>query len=577
MTIGEISKDTIFPTSPDELAKISDDGTTTASSLPACPPTGSPSRDALLCREMSVIVREDVMSSREETGNQRDRLFQAREFAIRQREEAAACRETACQAAETMKISFENLINTLRQANEQLVISTMQSQIVSEEVRKAQERMGYLAHHDYLTDLPNRVLLKQHLSQAMALAKRHDTRLAVLFVDLDRFKTINDSLGCAVGDRLLAAVAQRLVGAVRGTDTVSRQGGDEFVVLLSEVTDEQAVSAFADKIHNAVSTPYTVGDQEFSIGASIGVSLYPDDGEDAELLIRNADVAMSHGKRNMSDRYHFFRQEMNDRVIERQVIETHLLHALDRQEFALYYQPKVNLDTGLITGAEALLRWLHPQFGLVLPDRFMPIAEKCGLIVPIGIWVLREACIQAKRWESEGLAPISVAVNISAMEFKNQGFVDWVREILRETGLNPCLLQLELTETVLMHDVETSITVLTEIRNLGVQLAMDDFGTGYSSLSYLNRFPIDVLKIDQSFVQGIGSKHDDGIIVSAVISMGSSLKQRVVAEGVELQAQLAFLKALHCDEGQGYMFSRPLGAHEFGELLVTGIPESIMS
>jgi diguanylate cyclase (GGDEF)-like protein/PAS domain S-box-containing protein len=432
-------------------------------------------------------------------------------------------------------------------------------------------KMAHLARHDYLTDLPNRVLLNDRIAQAIIRAERNGTTLAVLFLDLDNFKHINDSLGHATGDKLLQSVAQRLLTCVRSSDTVSRQGGDEFVVLLSEDKYAEDAALTADKILAALAVPHSVAGHELHVTTSIGISVYPADAKNAETLLKNADTAMYQAKEKGRNNYQFFKSDMNVRAVERQVIEINLRVALERQEFVLQYQPKVNLDTGMITGAEALLRWMHPKWGEVQPDRFVPVAEDCGLIIPIGHWVLREACAQAKRWEDAGLKPVSVAVNISALEFRHKDFVAGVRVILNETGLKPSSLQLEITESVLMRNAESSIAILQQLKTMGVQLAVDDFGTGYSSLSYLHQFPIDVLKIDQSFVHDIGSTNGNGIIVSAVIAMGTSLKQRVVAEGVEEPAQLAFLKARHCEEGQGYIFSRPLGAEQFAALLVTGI------
>ena len=435
-------------------------------------------------------------------------------------------------------------------------------------------KMAHLAHHDFLTNLPNRLLLNDRITQAIALAKRRGTHLAVLFLDLDNFKHINDSLGHETGDKLLQSVALRLSACVRGSDTISRLGGDEFVVLVTEDKYAEDAALTADKIIAALAAPHAIDKRELHVTTSIGISVYPTDGENTETLIKNADTAMYHAKEKGRDNYQFFRHEMNVRAVERHVVESHLRHALERQEFVLHYQPKVNLATGAITGAEALLRWMHPEWGMVLPERFVPVAEDCGLIVPIGRWVLREACAQARRWEDAGLKPASIAVNISALEFRRGDFVEGVRAILHETGLAPCCLQLEITESVLMHNAETSTAILQQLKDMGVQLAVDDFGTGYSSLSYLHLFPIDVLKIDGSFVHDIDSANGNGIIVSAVIAMGTSLKQRVIAEGVEKQGQLAFLKAQHCEEGQGYFFSRPLVAEEFATLLATGIPEA---
>ncbi|MHB1677911.1 MAG: EAL domain-containing protein [Sulfuriferula sp.] len=433
-------------------------------------------------------------------------------------------------------------------------------------------KMAHLAQHDFLTNLPNRLLLNDRITQAIAQAERRGTQLAVLFLDLDNFKHINDSLGHAIGDKLLQSVAQRLGTCMRNSDTVSRQGGDEFVILIAEDKHAIDVALIADKILASLITAHTVDKHVLHITTSIGISIYPDDAKNAEILIKNADTAMYQAKEKGRNNYQFFKRDMNVRAVERQVIETNLRHALERQELVLHYQPKVNLQTGAITGAEALVRWIHPQWGMLLPDRFVPIAEDCGLIVAIGRWVLREACTQTKRWKDAGLKPGSIAVNISALEFRRKDFVDEVGAILKETGLAPQYLQLEITESVLMRDAESSTMVLQQLKNMGVQLAVDDFGTGYSSLSYLHQFPIDVLKIDQSFVHDITTVKGNGIIVSAVIAMGNSLKQQVVAEGVEQLVQLTFLQGQHCEEGQGYLFSRPLAAEQFAALLATGIP-----
>lgn len=429
-------------------------------------------------------------------------------------------------------------------------------------------KMAYLAQHDSLTNLPNRALLNDRITQAIELAKRRGTYLALLFLDLDNFKHINDSLGHSTGDKLLQSIAQDLSTCVRSSDTVSRLGGDEFVILLTQDKHAQDAALTADKILTVLAKPHTIAEHVLYITTSIGISVYPADGQDPETLIKNADIAMYHAKERGRNNYQFFKNDMNLRAFERLAIETHLRYALMRQEFVLYYQPKVNLDSGKITGAEALLRWKHPEWGLVLPDRFVQIAEDCGLIVPIGRWVLREACAQAKRWEAAGLKLGSIAVNISALEFRFKDFVAGVQLILNETGLDPCHLQLEITESVLMRDVESSNLILQQLKNMGIQLAVDDFGTGYSSLSYLHQFSIDILKIDQSFVRDISC--DNGIIASAVIAMGASLKQLVIAEGVEKQDQLAFLKTQHCEEGQGYFFSRPIIAEQFAQLLATG-------
>jgi diguanylate cyclase (GGDEF)-like protein/PAS domain S-box-containing protein len=438
------------------------------------------------------------------------------------------------------------------------------------EARATSMRMSHLASHDPLTDLPNRLLLSDRLARALALAHRHQRRLAVLFLDLDHFKYINDSLGHMLGDELLRTVGREVTMCVRSSDTVSRHGGDEFVVVLSELEHAEDAAVGAQKIIAALARPVTIAGHELHITVSVGISVYPDDGEDAEALLKSADMALYHAKEQGRDCYQFFKPDLNVRAVERQSIETGLHGALDRQEFELLYQPQMNLRTGAVVGAEALIRWRHPDRGLVEPAQFVPIAEDCGLIRPIGRWVVHEACRQAQAWQDDGLRPIPVSVNISALEFRYQGFLRNVRDILKETGLDPRYLQIEVTESVLMADVASTKSVLRALKTLGVQLVIDDFGTGWSSLSYLRHFPIDALKVDKSFVQEITSGSDSAPIVSAVISMGKSLKRRVIAEGVETHAQLAFLQAEGCGEGQGYYLSRPLVAQQLAEVLETG-------
>jgi len=435
-------------------------------------------------------------------------------------------------------------------------------------------QMTHSAQHDFLTGLPNRMLLNDRISQAIVLAPRHSKKVAVLFLDLDGFKHINDSLGHPTGDKLLQSIAKRLVSCVRSSDTVSRQGGDEFVVLLSEMEQSEDAAISALRILQAVAEAHTIENHELHVTTSIGVSVFPDDGNDAETLVKNADTAMYQAKENGRQSYQFFMPAMNVRAVERQSIEENLRRALERQEFSLHYQPKIRLRTGEITGAEALLRWTHPTRGCVSPAQFIPVAEDCGLILPIGQWVLREACKQAREWFDAGLPLGTMAVNISSMEFRDDNFLDSVFATLSETGLDPKSLELELTESVLMKRAESAASVLKTLRARGVQIAVDDFGTGYSSLSYLRKFPIDALKIDQSFVRQITSAPDDTTIVTAVISMGRSLKLRVVAEGVETRDELAFLQTHLCDEAQGYYFSRPVLPHQFAMLLKTGLPEA---
>jgi len=432
-------------------------------------------------------------------------------------------------------------------------------------------RMAYLAQHDSLTDLPNRILFDDRLTEAITLAGRYQRQLAVLFLDVDRFKHVNDSLGHDIGDRLLQSIAQRLLGCVRASDTVSRQGGDEFVILLSELTHARDAIVCADKILETLRTPHRIDEYDVQVTASIGIVTYPDDGMDCETLMKHADFAMYHAKDSGRDNRQFFKRDLNLRAVKRQSLEDSMRHALERHEFAVHYQPKVNLENGEIVGVEALIRWLHPELGLVSPAEFIPIAEECGLMVPIGRWVLGQACHQAQAWQEIGIAPIRIAVNISAVELRARDFLTGLGVILAETGLDPRLLELELTETFMVQDSAAMLAVLLDLKRLGIKLALDDFGTGYSSLNHLKRFPIDTLKIDQSFVRTVTTNADDASIVCAMISMGKSLHMRVVAEGVETREQLAFLQDRECPFGQGYYFSQPLTGPACTRLLRRGI------
>ena len=435
--------------------------------------------------------------------------------------------------------------------------------------------MSHLAQHDTLTNLPNRTLMQDRLTQAIATASRKDSRIAVLFLDLDGFKNINDSLSHATGDRLLQLVAKRLLAAVRTSDTVCRLGGDEFVILLSEVAHAGDAGVKAGKILSALSAPFEIEQVTLRVTGSIGVSTYPEDGQSAELLIRNADLAMYQAKEKGRSNCQFFEKDMNVRAVERHSIEGDLRFALERDEFVMHYQPKIDLKTGEITGVEALVRWQHPERGLVGPLQFISIAEDCGLMLPIGKWVLRESCRQAKAWQDTGLPPIDMAVNVSSVEFRNDEFLESVSTILTETRLEPRYLELELTESVLMQHAEFSVPLLQKLKAMGLRLAIDDFGTGYSSLSYLRQFPIDTLKVDQSFIHEINADTDEATIISAVINMGCRMKHRVIAEGVETAEQLAFLRAHGCDEGQGYYFARPMPAVETAKLLELGMASTI--
>jgi diguanylate cyclase (GGDEF)-like protein len=464
------------------------------------------------------------------------------------------------------QIETRGLLRALRYAIER---KTMESATLA-----MARQMAHSAEHDFLTGLPNRMLLNDRVGQAIALARRHTRKVAVLFLDLDGFKHINDSLGHPVGDKLLESVAKRLVDCIRGSDSVSRQGGDEFVVLLLDLEHAEDAAVTARRMLDAVALPHCIDQHDLHVTASIGVSVYPDDGLDADTLIKNADTAMYQAKENGRRSFQFFKPAMNVRAVERQFIEEGLRRALERRELVLHYQPKVNLMTGAIAGAEALLRWTHPTRGPIAPADFIPVAEECGLILPIGAWVLREACAQTRTWMDAGLPVMSMAVNVSAMEFRDKNFLDGLFAILRETGLDPRFLELELTESVLMKRAEFTASILQTLRKRGVQVAVDDFGTGYSSLSYLRKFPVDALKIDQSFVRQISTSGDDTTIVKAVIGMARSLKLRVIAEGVETLEEVAFLRAYRCEEAQGYYFSRPVPPQQFAVLLRNGIPES---
>ena len=432
----------------------------------------------------------------------------------------------------------------------------------------------HVAQHDALTHLPNRVLFNDRLAQALALAERQGTQLAVMFVDLDYFKKVNDSLGHDVGDKLLQSVAERLTACVRRTDTVCRLGGDEFVILLSQIEHEEDAAFSARKILRSLAAPHLIDNKSLDISASVGGSAYPCDGGDPESLLNKADTAMYEAKQHGRNNYQLFRPDMQARLLERQSLEQGLRYALGRNEFLLHYQPKLNLRTGKITGVEALIRWEHPQRGMVYPAQFIPVAEECGLILSIGRWVLLEACKQARAWSDMGLGDVPMAVNVSAAEFGSAEFLAGVRTVLIATGVEPGNLELELTESVLMHDAESTIRTLTALNALGVQLAIDEFGTGYSSFSYLQRFPMNVLKLHQSFVHEITKDQKEAPLLAAMIDIGKSLKQRVIAEGVETPAQLEFLRCHDCNEGQGYYFSPPVGAEQAGKLVQAGIREA---
>ncbi len=457
--------------------------------------------------------------------------------------------------------------------------------------RKAAERaVKKMAYYDSLTNLPNRAFLAEHLKHVLAQAKRDRHSTAILYLDLDQFKRVNDTLGHNAGDALLSAVAKRLQHTIRSTDylarnhlndtrvtattqgpeTVARLGGDEFVVVLPKIYQPQDAARVAQKIIQATSEPFRIEGNEIVTTTSIGIIVYPDDGEDPETLLKNVDAAMYFAKEQGRNNYQFYTKSLNAAAFEKLVMETHLRHGLKNDQFMLYFQPQVKAETGEIVGAEALVRWQHPELGMVSPGQFIPIAEDTGLILPLGVWILRAACRHAEQWYSAGLRPIRVAVNLSSRQFLDKNLVSTVRSALDEFGLPPECLELEITESVIMEEAESTIDTLNELKDMGIMLSIDDFGTGYSSLSYLKRFPVDTLKVDQSFVRDIGGDPDDAAISQAIIAMAHALELSVIAEGVENETQLAFMREYHCEEIQGYYFSPPVPAEEYAKLLKQG-------
>jgi diguanylate cyclase (GGDEF)-like protein/PAS domain S-box-containing protein len=435
------------------------------------------------------------------------------------------------------------------------------------EKRKAQETIRQLAYHDGLTGLPNRALFEDRLQVALAQAQRQRQMVAVMFLDVDRFKLVNDTMGHSGGDILLKSVAEELSGAIRDGDTVARVGGDEFTLLLPAINGEGDAVVVAERILETIKHPRFVEGQEFSVTTSIGITIFPQDGSDVDTLLRNADTAMYRAKERGRDNFQLYTPAMNAAVMQRLSLENDLRHAVERGELLLHYQPVADVTSGQIVGAEALVRWDHPQRGRLEPDDFISLAEETGLIVPIGQWVLREACLQARAWQDAGFAPVRLGVNLSARQLHHKGLVNLVTEVLDESGISPDWLQLEITEGDVMSNVEFIIGVLHRLRGMGVSISVDDFGTGYSSLSYLKRFPIDSVKIDRSFVRDLATDPSDAAIVTTVISMARNLNLRVVAEGVETNEQLDFLRRRACDEYQGYLVSRPVPGQAFTRLM----------
>jgi diguanylate cyclase (GGDEF)-like protein len=437
----------------------------------------------------------------------------------------------------------------------------------ADEKTKADERIEYLASHDSLTKLPNREMFNELLRHAIGAARRYQRRFAVLFIDLDRFKIINDSLGHDAGDMLLVEIADRLRGALRSSDVVARLGGDEFVVILEETAERDDVERIARNLLAVLGQSLQLSGHECHTTASIGIAMYPSDGGDVQALTKNADMAMYLAKEDGKNGFRFFTKEVKTQSIERLTLETALRRALERDQFALHYQPKVDLATGQITGVEALLRWTHPELGVLPPMQFIPLAEETGLIVPIGRWVLREACAQNMAWQRRGLRPVSMAVNLSPRQFVDEHLLQDIDEALASSGMSPVLLQLEVTESMVMRNVSRAIKVLDAIQSRGIRLAIDDFGTGYSSMSLMKQFPIDTIKIDRSFVRDLPKDSEDQAIAQAIISMGKALGMTVIAEGVETVEQQTFLRNHACDEMQGYLFSKPLPAAQLANLL----------
>jgi diguanylate cyclase (GGDEF)-like protein/PAS domain S-box-containing protein len=437
--------------------------------------------------------------------------------------------------------------------------------------KRAQETIRHLTYYDPVTRLPNRYLFQDRLSQAMERARRSDRRVALVLVSLDRFKTINETLGHQVGDALLREVAQRLTTSVRGEDTVSRLRGDTFCCVLAELNHTHDANPVINRILDAFTQPFLINEHELFITSSLGISMFPLDGAEIDDLLQKAESAVSRSKERAENSYHFYTPEMNANSMERLRLETDLRKAINRDELVLYYQPKVEVATGRLLGAEALVRWRHPEYGMVPPGRFIPIAEDTGLILPIGSMVLHQACHQIKDWLDQGLEAVPVAVNLSAHQFRQTELVQAITRVIADAGIPRGLIELELTESAVMRNADTAVMLLNELHGLGLTIAIDDFGTGYSSLSYLKKFPIDRLKVDRSFVQDLGTNQAGEEIVGAIIALAHSLKMSVIAEGVENSRQLDMLRELKCEEVQGFYFGRPVPADEFAKLLKAGI------
>jgi diguanylate cyclase (GGDEF)-like protein/PAS domain S-box-containing protein len=460
----------------------------------------------------------------------------------------------------------EKTITPIRESRSNIKHYVSTSRDITDRI-ETEKKLQYLAHHDALTDLPNRSLFLDRLKQALASARWHDRNVAVLFMDVDRFKNINDTLGHESGDQLLREMSERLIGSLRERDTIARFGGDEFVIMLDDVARISDVDKLVKKIHQSLERPFKIKDSDLHVTASIGISLFPNDGQDSSTLLRNADLAMYRAKDDGRNSYEFYSADMTTRAFERLTLENSLRQALDKQEFQIFYQPQVDIHSGKIIGLEALLRWQHPELGLVAPDHFIPLLEDTGLIIPVGEWVLQTACEQLAKWHQQGFDSLRMAVNLSSRQFVSTDLIDRVKDIIECCGVSADLLDLEITESLLMSQSGMEQQILEALAGLGIRLSIDDFGTGYSSLSYLRRLSIDALKIDRSFVIDIPGDPDDAAITEAIVKLGQTLRLDLVAEGVESKEQLDFLESIGCSLVQGFLFSKPLPSLEVTELL----------
>jgi diguanylate cyclase len=533
-------------------------------------PSDLPTENTLNDREASVLADEKAVLEREDAALGREEETSLREKVVDLREETADKREKILRTHKKgakIKDDFRaQKYDQMREANENLLVAAVNAMTMKEAAEQISAQMSHMAERDGLTGLPNRALLSDRLAQSILFARRHNKKLALMFLDLDHFKRINDSFGHKIGDQLLQSVAKRLQAGIRHSDTVSRHGGDEFVILLAEIEEVQDAAVIAEKLVKAMEEPHLIDGHKINITFSIGISIYPDDARDIETLFRNADAAMYYAKKIGRNRYGMFSSDMNDRAVARQSVEKTLLQAIEQRRFVLHYLPKMDLETGAITGVEALIRLRQSGNQLVPPTDFVSIAEECGLILPIGRWVLGEACRQAQDWLQAGLDVGQISVNVTARELHSKDFIKDVHAILDSIGLAPHYLQLELTENALVQHADQTIVILKALKEMGIKIAIDDFGTGYTSLNFLLRLPIDTIKIDGSLIQKING-HGEETIIAAAIAIGKSLRQGVVAEGIESQHQLAYLKDNKCAEGQGYYLGRPMAADKFASLL----------